>query len=59
MRTAYNDAAGRLNPNFLNLGAGNIGGRTLTAGLYKWTSAVTIPTNVTIKEVQPTSLYSR
>jgi hypothetical protein len=49
MRTAYNDAAGRLNPNFLNLGAGNIGGRTLTAGLYKWTSAVTIPTNITIK----------
>ena len=49
MRTAYNDAAGRQNPNFLNLGAGNIGGRTLTPGLYKWTSAVTIPTNVTIK----------
>ena len=49
MRTAYNDAAGRLNPNFLNLGAGNIGGKTLTAGLYKWNSAVTIPTNVTIK----------
>jgi hypothetical protein len=49
MRTAYNDAAGRLNPNFLNLGAGNIGGRTLTAGLYKWNSAVSIPTNVTIQ----------
>ena len=49
MRTAYNDAAGRLNPDFLNLGAGNIGGRTLTAGLYKWTSAVSIPTNITIK----------
>lgn len=48
MQLAYNDAAGRINPNFLNLGAGNIGGKTLTAGLYKWTSAVVIPTNVTI-----------
>jgi hypothetical protein len=48
MLTAYNDAAGRTNPDFLNLGAGNIGGATLTPGLYKWTSAVTIPTDVTI-----------
>ena len=48
MQTAYTDAAGRLNPNFLNLGAGNIGGTTLTPGLYKWTSAVTIPTDITI-----------
>ncbi len=48
MQTAYTDAAGRSNPDFLNLGAGNIGGRTLTPGLYKWTSAVIIPTDVTI-----------
>jgi hypothetical protein len=48
MQTAYTDAAGRTNPNFLNLGAGNIGGKTLTAGLYKFTSAVVIPTNITI-----------
>ncbi len=48
MQTAYTDAAGRSNPNFLNLGAGNIGGKTLTAGLYKFTSAVVIPTDVTI-----------
>ncbi len=48
MQTAYTDAAGRLNPNFLNLGAGNIGGKTLTPGLYKFTSAVVIPTNITI-----------
>lgn len=48
MQTAYTDAAGRLNPNYLNLGAGNIGGKTLTRGLYKWTSGVTIPSNVTI-----------
>lgn len=48
MQAAYTDAAGRINPNFLNLGAGDIGGQTLTPGLYKWTSAVVIPTDVTI-----------
>jgi hypothetical protein len=48
MQTAYTDAAGRSNPDFLNLGAGNIGGKTLTAGLYKWTTPVVIPTNITI-----------
>lgn len=48
MQTAYTDAAGRPNPNFLNLGAGNIGGKTLKPGLYKWTSAVVIPANITI-----------
>jgi hypothetical protein len=48
MQTAYTDAAGRSKPDFLNLGAGNIGGKILTPGLYKWTSALVIPTNVTI-----------
>jgi hypothetical protein len=48
MQTAYTDAAGRSNPNFLNLGAGNIGGKTLTPGLYKWTSALNIPSDITI-----------
>jgi hypothetical protein len=48
MQTAYTDAAGRSNPNFLNLGAGDIGGKTLTPGLYKWTSALIIPTDITI-----------
>jgi hypothetical protein len=48
MQTAYTDAAGRSNPNFMNLGAGNIGGKTLKAGLYKFTSDVVIPANVTI-----------
>ena len=48
MQTAYTDAAGRSTPDFVNLGAGNIGGKTLTPGLYKFTSAVIIPTNVTI-----------
>jgi hypothetical protein len=48
MQTAYTDAAGRINPNFLNLGAGTIGGFTLTPGLYKWTSSVNIPTDIAI-----------
>jgi hypothetical protein len=48
MQTAYTDVAGRSNPNFLNLGAGNIGGKTLKAGLYKFTTALIIPTDITI-----------
>jgi hypothetical protein len=34
LETAYTDAAGRTNPDFFNLGAGQIGGLTLTPGLY-------------------------
>jgi hypothetical protein len=48
MMAAYTDAAGRPTPDFLNLGAGAIGGLTLAPGLYQWTSTVTIPTDVTI-----------
>ena len=48
MQTAYTDAAGRPNPKFLNLGAGDIGGKTLKPGLYKWTSALVIPKDITI-----------
>ncbi len=48
MEAAYIDAEGRITPDFLELGTGNIGGLTLAPGLYKWTSTVTIPTNVTI-----------
>jgi len=48
MQAAYTNAAGRKNPNFLNLGAGNIGGLTLIPGLYKWTSEVTIPSDIII-----------
>ncbi len=48
MQTAYTNAAGRSNPNYFNLGAGNIGGKTLKRGLYKWTSSVIISTNITI-----------
>ncbi|MDO9579662.1 MAG: ice-binding family protein [Bacteroidales bacterium] len=48
MITAYNDAAGRPSPDFSELGTGNIGGKTLAPGLYKWTSTVTLPSDVTI-----------
>lgn len=48
MLTAYNDAAGRPSPDFIELGTGNIGGKTLTPGLYKWTGNVTIPADVII-----------
>jgi len=48
MITAYNDAAGRSLPDFVELGTGNIGGKTLVPGLYKWTNNVTIPSNITI-----------
>tara|TARA_R110002072_G_scaffold284396_5_gene448703 strand:- start:30547 stop:31674 length:1128 start_codon:yes stop_codon:yes gene_type:complete len=48
MQTAYSDAAGRPTPDFLNLGTGNIGGRTLEAGLYNWGSSVTIPSDLVI-----------
>lgn len=46
MELAYNDAAGRITPDFAELYTGNIGGRTLTPGLYKWSNTVLIPTDV-------------
>ena len=48
MQAAYTDAAGRTNPDFLNLGSGDIGGQTLAPGLYTWGTSVTIPTDVTL-----------
>ena len=48
MEFAYTDAAGRVLPDFINLGAGEIGGRTLAPGLYKWGTDVSISKNVTL-----------
>jgi hypothetical protein len=56
MQTAYTDAAGRSNPDFINLGAGNIGGKTLKSGLYTWTSDLFIPTDITISG-SPTDVW--
>ena len=47
MQTAFTDAAGRA-PNVTELGAGNIGGKTLTAGVYQWSTDLLIPTDVTL-----------
>lgn len=48
MGTAYTDAAGRTLPDGTELYAGNLGGQTFAPGLYKWSTNVTIPTNVTL-----------
>jgi hypothetical protein len=48
MATAYANAVGRTNPTATELYTGNLGGRTITPGLYKWSTDVTIPTNVTL-----------
>ena len=48
MESAYNDAAGRKSPDFIELGAGEIGGLTLVPGLYKWATGVLITTDVTL-----------
>jgi len=47
MESAFTDAAGRA-PDFTELGAGNLGGRTLVPGVYKWGTSVLIPTSVTL-----------
>lgn len=49
MITAYNDAAGRPTPDFTELASGNLGGKILVPGLYKWTNNVTMPTDVMIE----------
>ena len=48
MQTAYVDAAGRSIPDFTELGAGNISGKTLVPGLYKWGTGVLLTTHVTL-----------
>jgi hypothetical protein len=48
METAYNNAAGRKDPDFTELRNGNIGGMTLEPGLYKWSSSVKIASDVTL-----------
>jgi ice-binding like protein len=42
MQTAFTDAAGRTSPNFTELGGGDISGKTLLPGLYKWGTGVLI-----------------
>jgi hypothetical protein len=48
MEFAYTDAAGRTSPDFIEMGAGEIGGKTLAPGLYKWATGVSISSDVTL-----------
>lgn len=48
METAYTDAAGRVTPDFTELYSGDISGKTLVPGLYKWGTGVLISTDVTL-----------
>lgn len=48
MQNAYTNAAGRVNPDFTELGAGEIGGLTLDPGLYKWGTGVLVTSDVTL-----------
>lgn len=48
METAYTDAAGRVNPDFTELYAGDISDRTLVPGLYKWSSGLLMTKDITL-----------
>jgi hypothetical protein len=48
MGMAYLDAAGRVSPDYTELGAGEIGGLTLAPGLYKWGTGLLVSTDVTL-----------
>lgn len=48
MRAAASDAAGRSSPTASELGAGAIGGLTFQPGLYRWSTAVTIGSDIVL-----------
>jgi hypothetical protein len=48
METAYTSAAGQVPPTATELYAGNLGGRTLTPGVYKWSTGVLIPVSTAL-----------
>jgi hypothetical protein len=45
MELAFTEAGGRA-PDVIELGAGDIGGKTLVPGVYKWSTAVLIPASI-------------
>jgi len=47
MQAAYTDAAGRPDPDYVEIGAGTIEGLTLGPGLYKWGKGVGFTSSVT------------
>lgn len=48
METAYTNAAGRVTPDFIELHVGDIGGKELITGLYKWSTSVSAPSSFEI-----------
>jgi hypothetical protein len=48
MELAFTEAAARA-PDVTELGAGDIGGKTLEAGVYKWGTGLSIPDDVTLR----------
>lgn len=48
MEAAYTSAAGQGPVTITGLGSGNIGGLIIVPGIYKWTTGVIIPTDVTL-----------
>jgi len=48
MEKAYVDASSRSNPNFVNVGEGNISDLLLIPGLYKWGTGVKIDSDITL-----------
>jgi len=56
METLFTDLSGRVDPDFTNLGAGNIGGLTLEPGLYKYSTALLITSDVIIRG-SPTDIW--
>jgi len=48
MIKAYGDTASRIIPDSVNTGAGELGGKTIIPGIYKWNSAVSITTDLTL-----------
>jgi hypothetical protein len=49
MEAAYTDAAGRLDPDFVELHAGNLGGRSLKPGVYKYATGVGFSDDCTLE----------
>jgi hypothetical protein len=48
MERAYTNAAGR-HAKHINVGGGNIGGRTLKPGVYRWDTNVLVPSDVRLR----------
>jgi len=48
MEAAYTSAAGQVPPDATELYAGNLGGKTLAPGVYKWSTGVLIPSSTSL-----------